>query len=1235
MTAVLFKFSHPDGTPVADAPFLVTTRKPSFDETLNNGIQLPGDVEGVTDAQGEATLELMAGFATYYLLMDQPGADAGDDGCVAGLRYRFMVVESSTVLHVEDLIVTTPTWSRPWDEVAIQVILDAKIASIVAADRADEAAVAADASELAAKTSEDNAKLSEDAAKASELVAGTKAGQASASQLAAKASEDAAQASEEAAAASALSADASADFASGAVVDMQDQVNAATLQASNAATSASQSATSASAAATSATAAATSATASAGSATAAAGSATASASSATAANVSKLAAAVSEANAAISAANAAVAASAGLDKMPDNWVANPQFLATGTLITIENAGQSTTYVDRNAAGVPAGFSSMRVGKNLKKTSNTLGAVALPLVNNYSYIPVVPNQSIDVSVEMACTGNLTTGSATARLVLVEFDLAGTLIANTRLLAYDNVVGGLQTLQGTLTTGPNTYRVTVGVWNETAMPVDGTIYFGSPAVTKRQASVSILQQNKMNAANPRFTGALSGPNTTEPLPILTSGYTTGLGAYNSGALSGNPSNAFVSQGFSFSTANLGPQFIGARSYGVQGAHGAVLSGRSCVTLMGLASDGANYQPIARMDAYTEENTTPTASGGEWQVWTTPIGANRPTLAARFRNNGDFSAVGKINGVGASFTGDVAVTGTKALTTDYRMGINRNAGVPYLTMSRTDLVDGTAPGANSVVLSVQGKTGSVDTNFDSGRSLGWFDVSYLTTGGGSARLVARSLANVTTAMLELNGDAGEVKATGTVVALGKIDARASIDEATTQAMASAASLNLTAATSNTISVTGTTTITSLGAGTAGVRRLLKFAAALTLTHNSVSLILPGGTNILTAANDVAEVMCLGGSNWVCYAYSRASGQPLHTVTQALGGTGRSDGRVLFSEVGVQAAAALFSTQGLYMGWNAASQGEGHFVVNRGVGAGGYNWRSVNSDNTASGPSLTYSYAGLLTTPTLTAGASTLGSTVLGTGSIVGATNVAPGAAAFQVQSDQGRLILSQGAAINTIQSTNPTNSGYLPLQVVCTNFYNDLDGGANLGNGAKRWSSVFAVTGTINTSDAREKTPVRALSAAEISAGIALSKEIGSYKFLSAIAEKGDAARQHIGMTVQRAIEIMESYNLAPLEYAFICYDEWAEVPEVSEEVVLGSIYSDGELVQTNVPPSGFDYYSQFPSFTWEETSREMVIKQAFVAAGNRYGFRYDQLAMFIARGQEARLSALEASLAALSS
>ncbi|KIQ36432.1 tail fiber domain-containing protein [Pseudomonas viridiflava] len=86
------------------------------------------------------------------------------------------------------------------------------------------------------------------------------------------------------------------------------------------------------------------------------------------------------------------------------------------------------------------------------------------------------------------------------------------------------------------------------------------------------------------------------------------------------------------------------------------------------------------------------------------------------------------------------------------------------------------------------------------------------------------------------------------------------------------------------------------------------------------------------------------------------------------AKGGTGRSDGRLLVSEWGVQQASALYNVQGMYAGWNSTGTGEGHFIVNRGGGAGGFTWRSVNNANTATGPTMSYSYDGLLTVPSLT---------------------------------------------------------------------------------------------------------------------------------------------------------------------------------------------------------------------------------------------------------------------------
>lgn len=58
--------------------------------------------------------------------------------------------------------------------------------------------------------------------------------------------------------------------------------------------------------------------------------------------------------------------------------------------------------------------------------------------------------------------------------------------------------------------------------------------------------------------------------------------------------------------------------------------------------------------------------------------------------------------------------------------------------------------------------------------------------------------------------------------------------------------------------------------------------------------------------------------------------------------------------------------SGQGTHMGWNDSNgQGEASFVCNKGGGTGGFTWRTVNFENTATGPTMTYSYAGNLAVP------------------------------------------------------------------------------------------------------------------------------------------------------------------------------------------------------------------------------------------------------------------------------
>ena len=167
------------------------------------------------------------------------------------------------------------------------------------------------------------------------------------------------------------------------------------------------------------------------------------------------------------------------------------------------------------------------------------------------------------------------------------------------------------------------------------------------------------------------------------------------------------------------------------------------------------------------------------------------------------------------------------------------------------------------------------------------------------------------------------------------------------------------------------------------------------------------------------------------------------------------------------------------------------------------------------------------------------------------------------------------------------SPTITG-TTLQGNVMPYYN---GTKNLGSANYQWNNIYSVNSPIVSSDERIKTSISGFTQNEINASIQLSKEIGIYKFLTAIQEKGDAARKHIGFTVQKAIEILKNNNLNPFEYSFICYDEWAE--EIINHPAIDNVDS------------------------WIETK----------PAGNLYSFRYTELLMFMSLGFEERLTLIE--------
>lgn len=169
--------------------------------------------------------------------------------------------------------------------------------------------------------------------------------------------------------------------------------------------------------------------------------------------------------------------------------------------------------------------------------------------------------------------------------------------------------------------------------------------------------------------------------------------------------------------------------------------------------------------------------------------------------------------------------------------------------------------------------------------------------------------------------------------------------------------------------------------------------------------------------------------------------------------------------------------------------------------------------------------------------------------------------------------------------------------------------------VGSASRLWQTIYAVNGTINTSDARLKTPVRPMSAAELAAAKDLAREIGFYKRLSSIEREGEeVARWHAGMTVQRAIEILVGHGLDPFELGFICYDQWDD----QYRQVEATLKESGEFDETGKPIMVVD------------VPAHQVLE---VAAGDRYGFRMDELLAFIQRGLVQRQDELEARVLAL--
>lgn len=361
-----------------------------------------------------------------------------------------------------------------------------------------------------------------------------------------------------------------------------------------------------------------------------------------------------------------------------------------------------------------------------------------------------------------------------------------------------------------------------------------------------------------------------NSTSPIDQIAEG-TGAVAAINENFDAG--SNAMTGGRRASTSGLLVWGYYGGRVEGVNVANGTLTLGASTTS----------YVVMKKSDGVVSFATTTTNwndSTNYWRLYSVVTGASTVTsyVDERLSSTGLFGGGG--GGGGGSFTGG---TLTSALNE-----------APLLTIASSSTPAIGAAAANSISITGTTTITGFDTIASGARRLLVFAGALTLTHNGTS-LILPTGSSITTAA----GDAAMfvslgsgnwrcinyMRSSGNALAGAAFSGgtlTGALNEAPQVALASASTVSIGAAAANTVTVSGTTTITAFDSIAAGAIRRVRFLAALTLTHNATSLILPGSSNITTAAGDVAFMESLGTGNWRCITYFKADG------TSVVGGGG-----------------------------------------------------------------------------------------------------------------------------------------------------------------------------------------------------------------------------------------------------------------------------------------------------------------------------------------------------------
>ena len=194
-------------------------------------------------------------------------------------------------------------------------------------------------------------------------------------------------------------------------------------------------------------------------------------------------------------------------------------------------------------------------------------------------------------------------------------------------------------------------------------------------------------------------------------------------------------------------------------------------------------------------------------------------------------------------------------------------------------------------------------------------------------------------------------------------------------------------------------------------------------------------------------------------------------------------------------------------------------------------------------------------------------------------------------------------------------------------CNNDGSPRDNGIYLGYASGRFTVIYAVNGTIQTSDQTEKQDIASLTATEMLVAKRISALFKNYRWIDKVTVEGDDARTHTGVIAQDVQAAFTAEGLDAGDYALFISSTWwetqTEVPAV--EAVAEVTDEDGNVTTEAVEAK--DAYTRTDTYDTEAEAPEGATSKT------RMGIRYPELLSFVAAYNEQRFASIEARLTAL--